>query len=161
MWNFKRLNGYKSIDLRTDGNYLTNLYTYNTTTIAYKDNGNRTNNFVGTGGGEKSNTNMSITFDEIEELPVRLNLERSTGWLKYERDAISKVEMPAPDVEGNTTEDDSQEFSYYIYQNVPSQSATSYYAKSLSIESEVDASFKLNNVKITDEEHNDVSNFLM
>ena len=45
---------------------------------------------------------------------------------------------------------------YYIYQNVPSQSATSYYAKSLSIESEVDASFKLNNVKITDEEHNDV-----
>ena len=102
---------------------------------------------------------MSITFDEIEELPVRLNLERSTGWLKYERDAISKVEMPAPDVEGNTTEDDSQEFSYYIYQNVPSQSATSYYAKSLSIESEVDASFKLNNVKITDEEHNDVSNF--
>ncbi|BCD21899.1 hypothetical protein BC30090_0796 [Bacillus cereus] len=159
MWNFKRLNGYKSIDLRTDGNYLTNLYTYNTTTIAYKDNGNRTNNFVGTGGGEKSNTNMSITFDEIEELPVRLNLERSTGWLKYERDAISKVEMPAPDVEGNTTEDDSQEFSYYIYQNVPSQSATSYYAKSLSIESEVDASFKLNNVKITDEEHNDVSNF--
>ena len=52
MWNFKRLNGYKSIDLRTDGNYLTNLYTYNTTTIAYKDNGNRTNNFVGTGGGE-------------------------------------------------------------------------------------------------------------
>ena len=51
---------------------------------------------------------MSITFDEIDELPVRLNLERSTGWLKYERDAISKVEMPAPDVEGNTTEDDSR-----------------------------------------------------
>ena len=67
--------------------------------------------------------------------------------------------MPAPDVEGNTTDDDSREFSYYIYQNVPSQSSTSYYAKSLSIESEVDASFKLKNVKITDEQHNDASNF--
>ncbi|WP_240671905.1 WxL domain-containing protein [Bacillus thuringiensis] len=71
----------------------------------------------------------------------------------------SKVEMPAPDVEGNTTDDDSREFSYYIYQNVPSQSSTSYYAKSLSIESEVDASFKLKNVKIMDEQHNDASNF--
>ncbi|HFJ9331201.1 TPA: WxL domain-containing protein [Bacillus paranthracis] len=159
MWNFKRLNSYKSIDLRTDGNYLTNIYTYDTTAIAYKDNGNSTSNFVGTVGGEKLNTNMSITFDEIDELPVRLNLEKTVGYLKYDRDAISKVEMPAPDVEGNTTDDDSREFSYYIYQNVPSQSSTSYYAKSLSIESEVDASFKLKNVKITDEQHNDASNF--
>ncbi|EJR47061.1 adhesive domain-containing protein [Bacillus paranthracis] len=159
MWNFKRLNSYKSIDLRTDGNYLTNLYTYNTTAISYKDNGNKTSNFVGTVGGEKLNTNMSITFDEIDELPVRINLERTVGYLKYDRDAISKVEMPAPDVEGNTTEDDSREFSYYIYQNVPSQSSTSYYAKSLVIESEVDASFEVKNVKITDEEHTDVSKF--
>ncbi|CAM4095683.1 adhesive domain-containing protein [Bacillus mobilis] len=159
MWNFKRLNSYKSIDLRTDGSYLSNLYTYDTTAIAYKDNGNSTSNFVGTVGGEKLNTNMSITFDEIDELPVRLNLEKTVGYLKYDRDAISKVELPAPDVEGNTTEDDSREMTYYIYQNVPSQSSTSYYAKSLSIESEVDKSFKLKNVEITDEEHNDVSKF--
>ncbi|WP_346629224.1 adhesive domain-containing protein, partial [Bacillus thuringiensis] len=90
MWNFKRLNSYKSIDLRTDGNYLTNIYTYDTTAIAYKDNGNSTSNFVGTVGGEKLNTNMSITFDEIDELPVRLNLEKTVGYLKYDRDAISK-----------------------------------------------------------------------
>ncbi|HEK9101704.1 cell surface protein [Bacillus pfraonensis] len=159
MWNFKRLNSYKSIDLRTDGNYLTNLYTYDTTAIAYQENSDNTSNFVGTVGGEKLNTNMTIIYDEIAELPVRLNLERTVGYLKYDRDAISKVEMPAPDVEGGTTENDSREFYYHIYQNVPSQSSKSYYAKSLSIESEVDKSFKIKNVVVTDEEYNDVSKY--
>ncbi|WP_342513755.1 cell surface protein [Sporosarcina sp. FSL K6-1522] len=147
MWNFKRLNNYKSIDLKPD-NFLTSLFVYDTTKINYMDNIDGTVNFVGTVIGEKKDTNMTILFEDIDEFPITINSEKGLGYLKYERDPISKIELPAPDIIGEVTIDDSRELRYHIYQTIPAQSMAAFNPRLVIIESEVNPHFTIKSVDI-------------
>ena len=150
MWNVKRLNWYKSIDLKVDENHLNNLYAYNNTSIKYKNNGDGTVNFLGTAFDEEKDTNMTFTYKDLSELPMRIRLEQMLGYIKYDRDAISKIGMPNPEVIGERTEDDSKELYYHVYQEVPSQTKATNNIKSFILESEVDKNFIVKDVRILD-----------
>lgn len=105
MWNINKLNSHKAIDLNVDKKHFNSLYTYDNTTITYKDNGDGTANFVGTAGGAAGkDTNMTFTYTGITELPMRIHrLGDSTSRVRYEYEAMSKVGIPHPEVIGEVT----------------------------------------------------------
>lgn len=160
IWNFNKLNRYKAIDLRTDENHLSDLFTYNHTTIAYKESGEGTTDFWGNGGtAETPDTNMTFTYRNLKKLPMRIRLEATKSRVRYERKAISKIAIPRPEVMGEVVEDDSRELYYHVYQDIPPQANTSYNPNSFAIESTVNPSFKVKDIKILDESETDVSSY--
>ncbi|MGN4448255.1 WxL domain-containing protein [Bacillus cereus group sp. MYBK79-1] len=161
MWNFKRVNSYKNVTLRNDGNHLTNLYVYDTSSIRYQDRGNNKIEFSGTAGPVATpEADMTITFDDLTELPLEVKLNAGGVNLSYDQLAIAQIEIPAPSVIGDVVEDNSRQLSYKVYQNMPAQSKSIHYAKSFVLESEVNKDFTVNNVSIQDvESGDDVSSF--
>ncbi len=161
MWNFKRVNSYKNVTLRNDGGHLTNLYAYNTSSIRYQDKGNNKIEFSGTAGPVATpEADMTITFDNLTELPLEVKLNAGGVNLSYDQLAIAQIEIPPPSVIGDVVEDDSRQLSYKVYQNMPAQSKSIHYAKSFVLESEVNKDFTVNNVSIQDvESGDDVSRF--
>ncbi len=162
MWNINKLNTDKAIDLKVDKNHFSHLYTYNNTTIKYKDNGDGTTNFVGTatGSAQTPDTNMTFTYKNLTKLPMRIHrLGDSTSRIRYQHEAISKISIPRPEVIGEVTEDDNRELYYHVYQDIPPQSNTSYNPTSFVLESKVNPDFNVKNVKIVDESEKDISRY--
>ncbi|WP_131100899.1 WxL domain-containing protein [Bacillus sp. SYJ] len=161
MWNFKRINSYKNVTLRNDGSHLTNLYVYDTSSIRYQDKGNNKIEFSGTAGPVATpEADMTITFDNLTELPLEVRLNASGVNVSYDQLAIAQIEIPAPSVIGDIVEDNSRQLSYKVYQNMPAQSKDIHYAKSFVLESEVNKDFTVNDVSIQDvESGDDVSSF--
>lgn len=161
MWNFKRINSYKNVTLRNDGSHLTNLYVYDTSSIRYQDKGNNKIEFSGTAGPVATpEADMTITFDNLTELPLEVRLNASGVNVAYDQLAITQIEIPAPSVIGDIVEDNSRQLSYKVYQNMPAQSKDIHYAKSFVLESEVNKDFTVNDVSIQDvESGDDVSSF--
>lgn len=161
MWNFKRINSYKNVTLRNDGSHLTNLYVYDTSSIRYQDKGNNKIEFSGTAGTVATpEADMTITFDNLTELPLEVRLNASGVNVAYDQLAITQIEIPAPSVIGDIVEDNSRQLSYKVYQNMPAQSKDIHYAKSFVLESEVNKDFTVNDVSIQDvESGDDVSSF--
>ncbi len=161
MWNFKRINSYKNVTLRNDGSHLTNLYVYDTSSIRYQDKGNNKIEFSGTAGPVATpEADMTITFDNLTELPLEVRLNASGVNVAYDQLAITQIEIPAPSVIGDIVEDNSRQLSYKVYQNMPAQSKDIHYAKSFVLESEVNKDFTVNDVSIQDvESGDDVNSF--
>lgn len=158
MWNFKRINSYKNVTLRNDGNYLKNLYVYNTSLIRYQDKGNNKIEFSGTERIATPEADMTITFEDLTELPIEVKLNAAGVNLSYDQLAIAQIEIPAPDVIGEVVEDNSRQLSYHVYQNMPAQSKDIHYAKSFTLESEINKDFTINDVSIYEvEDEVDVS----
>ena len=74
---------------------------------------------------------MTITFDNLTELPLEVRLNASGVNVSYDQLAIAQIEIPAPSVIGDIVEDNSRQLSYKVYQNMPAQSKDIHYAKSL------------------------------
>ena len=160
MWNFKRINSYKNVTLRNDGNYLKNLYVYNTSLIRYQDKGNNKIEFSGTERIATPEADMTITFEDLTELPLEVKLNATGVNLSYDQLAIAQIEIPAPDVIGEVVEDNSRQLSYHVYQNMPAQSKDIHYAKSFTLESEINKDFTVNDVSIYEvEDEVDVSSY--
>ena len=158
MWNFKRINSYKNVTLRNDGNYLKNLYVYNTSLIRYQDKGNNKIEFSGTERIATPEADMTITFEDLTELPIEVKLNAAGVNLSYDQLAIAQIEIPAPDVIGEVVEDNYRQLSYHVYQNMPAQSKDIHYAKSFTLESEINKDFTINDVSIYEvEDEVDVS----
>ncbi|MRD37467.1 cell surface protein [Bacillus thuringiensis] len=161
MWNINKLNSHKAIDLNVDKKHFNSLYTYDNTTITYKDNGDGTANFVGTAGGAAGkDTNMTFTYTGITELPMRIHrLGDSTSRVRYEYEAMSKVGIPHPEVIGEVTEGADRELYYHVYQDMPPQAIASSNPTSFVLESKVNPDFDVKNVKILDEDEKDISSY--
>ncbi|MGQ0518690.1 hypothetical protein ACT453_56455, partial [Bacillus sp. D-CC] len=54
---------------------------------------------------------MTITFDNLTELPLEVRLNASGVNVSYDQLAIAQIEIPAPSVIGDIVEDNSRQLS--------------------------------------------------
>ena len=84
---------------------------YDTSSIRYQDKGNNKIEFSGTAGPVATpEADMTITFDNLTELPLEVRLNASGVNVSYDQLAIAQIEIPAPSVIGDIVEDNSVNF---------------------------------------------------
>lgn len=129
MWNIKRLNRRKSVEINTDSAFLKSIYTYTNSELLYTTTSDSTASFVGVANGETEKQEFTYLFQSSGEVTHTIEqVLTDTGYLKYETSAITKVMMPPPQILGDTNEDGTK-ISYKVIQDIPIQANTSWYPK--------------------------------
>lgn len=141
MWNFRRVNHYKSVSV--DKSMSHQMYVYNNTELKYNDDLKEVTVY-GTVGKEEDNVAFTNLFDLEDGVfyTNTVNLKDYHNRLKYDLEPITKMELGYPQIMGNYTEDsNSRDISYRIIQDMPLQSRPDFYPKTYTMTVQMDPEF--------------------
>lgn len=141
MWNFRRVNDYKSVTV--DKSMSHQMYVYNDTKLKYNETPSEVTVY-GTVGKEYDN----VAFTNLFDLPDgtfytnTVNLKNYHNRLKYDLEPITKMELGYPQIIGDYTEDsNSREVGYRVIQDMPAQSKPNFYPSSYTLTVQMDPEF--------------------
>ena len=136
-WNYRNINKNKKLNINKQ--YVESLYTYYNSTINYEYNNTKELEVVGTSSDIESGSKkldhlaFSMLFDTNDGVMYqKITLHDYTqGWTKYDFDPIAQMELPTPQVVGETT--DMPKIEFNAIQDMPKQLKDNFYPWSYSL----------------------------
>lgn len=133
VWNYRNINKHKSISI--DNENIHGLYTYYNSEIEYEDSERQKLKVTGTNGSTSVSNDrnaFSVLFDTTNgSLIQTIDHHYTTTWTRYDIDPIAQMELPTPQVVGETT--DMPQIEFNAIQDMPKQLKEDFYPKSYNL----------------------------
>ncbi|MFY8330934.1 MucBP domain-containing protein [Vagococcus carniphilus] len=152
MWNFRRINTWKSIELTNSDDYLHGTYAYNVNKLQYKTDYAKETMLI---TGDKNGTSEALdsyftTLFKTEDGSYTHKYELTDGSqarVRYDSQPITKTEMPTPELMGHVHED-YPNISYTAYQDVPEQAMDTFYPNGFILNLKFDEAVDMDSVDV-------------
>ncbi len=152
MWNFRRINIWKGIEMDNDPNYLYGTYAYDINKLKYEENlSNKTMYVIGDKNGTDETLNSYFTtLFKTRDGSYYQTYDLTNGSqakVKYDSQPITKTEMPTPELIGDVHED-YPKISYSMYQDVPEQVKSTFYPNNFKLTMKLDENVNMDDLSV-------------